>query len=77
MIDPCKSSKFINDGYALIHRTSTICNEFVEELKKNKDEIAFFFEQDYNYVLVKSCKLIEIVSKRFDQAYSKFIRARL
>jgi len=26
MIDPCKSSKFINDGYSFIHRTSNICN---------------------------------------------------
>lgn len=26
MIDPCKSSKFVNDGYALVHRTSIICN---------------------------------------------------
>lgn len=77
MIDPCKSTKFINDGFSLVHRSSIICNEFVEELKKNKLETAFFFEQDYNYIVVKTIKLIEIISKRFDLGYSKFIRARI
>lgn len=77
MIDPSKSMKFINDGYSLVHRTSTICNQFVEELKKNKNETAFFFEQDYNYVLVKTSKLVEIIAKKFDGAYSRFLKARL
>ena len=37
MVSSCKSTRFINDGYALMKRGGVIANEFVEELKKNQE----------------------------------------
>ena len=43
MVSPCKSTRFINDGYSFVRRGGVIVNEFVEEMKKAKQTTAFFF----------------------------------
>lgn len=30
LIEPCKSIRFLNDGFAFVSRTSIICNDFIE-----------------------------------------------
>lgn len=37
LISPCTSTKFINDGFALMKRGGVIVNEFVEAVKKSKN----------------------------------------
>lgn len=60
-----------------MNRTSIICNDFVEEIKNNKNETAFFFEQDYNLVIVRTSKLLQFINKRFELAYARFIRNKV
>ena len=66
---------FLSDSYCFVHRTSTLANEFVES-KNNPASFAFFFEQDYNLILVKASKVIKFVAKKFDNALLKFYTTR-
>lgn len=45
-------------------------------MKKNPNETGFFFEQDYNLIIVRAEKLLKIVSSKFNLAFSKFLRRR-
>lgn len=43
---------------------------------KGPSSFAYFFEQDYNLILVKTSKLLRVVQKRFDAALIRFYLKR-
>lgn len=76
-INYCKSMTFVNDTFCFVNRTSTIANELVENQKINSHHFAYFFEQDYNFILTKTSRVAKIISKKYEEvlrkAYSKRI----
>lgn len=56
---------FVNDTFCFVHRTSTIANELVENQKAGTSGFAYFFEQDYNYILTKTSRVTKIISKKY------------
>lgn len=73
----CKSMSFINDTFTFVNRTSTVANELVENPKTNSGNFAYFFEQDYNYILVKTSRAIKIVSKKYEDVLAKLYKKRI
>lgn len=73
----CKSMGFINDTFTFVNRTSTVANELVENPKTNSGNFAYFFEQDYNYILVKTSRAIKIVSKKYEEGLARLYNKRI
>jgi thiaminase len=68
---------FVNDTFSFVNRTSTIANELVENQKSNSGNFAYFFEQDYNFILVKTSRIIKIISKKYEEAVAKLYRKKI
>lgn len=68
---------FVNDTFSFVNRTSTIANELVENPKTNSGNFAYFFEQDYNYILVKTSRIIKIISKKYEEALVRLFKNRM
>lgn len=68
---------FVNDTFSFVNRTSTIANELVENQKTNSGNFAYFFEQDYNYILVKTSRIIKIISRKYEEALSRLYKKRI
>lgn len=66
-ISYCKSMTFVNDTFCFVNRTSTIANELVENQKANSSNFAYFFEQDYNFILTKTARVAAIISKKYEE----------
>ncbi len=59
----CRSMSFLSDTFTFVNRTSTIANDFVESPKSTT--FAYFFEQDYNFILVKTARAVKAISRKF------------
>jgi hypothetical protein len=73
----CKSMSFVNDTFSFVNRTSTVANELVENPKTNSGNFAYFFEQDYNFILVKTARVIKVISKKYEEALARLYRKRV
>lgn len=68
---------FLSDTFTFVKRTSTIANDFVENPKVKTNSFAYFFEQDYNYILVKTERAVKAVSRKFEEAVARIYRRRM
>lgn len=66
LIENYKSMSFLGSGYCFLNRTSNLANELVEEAKSQPEMFAFFFEQDFNYIMVKISTVMKIIKKKFN-----------
>lgn len=57
---------FLSDTFTFVNRTSTIANDFVENFKTKTSSFAYFFEQDYNFILVKTERAVKAVGRKFE-----------
>ena len=77
-INYCKSMTFVNDTFCFVNRTSTIANELVDNQKAgNSGNFAYFFEQDYNFILTKTSRVAAIVSKKYEEVLRRAYRRRI
>jgi hypothetical protein len=57
---------FINNTYCFVHRASIVANELVD-CAKTAGEFAYFFEQDYDLILVKTSRALKIIAKDIEK----------
>lgn len=76
-INYCKSMTFVNDTFCFVNRTSTIANELVDNQKASNTSFAYFFEQDYNFILTKTSRVARAVSKKYEEVLHRLYKKRI
>ena len=48
----------------------------MEELRRSKKESAFFFESEYNIIIVQANSLLSMITRKFEANYLRLVRIR-
>ncbi len=68
---------FLGSGYCFVNRTSNMANELIEEVKNQPETFAYFFEQDFNYIMVNASLVMRFIKEKFNVRLLKFLGRRV